>query len=214
MEENKNKNEEEKDNKNQKVIRLKIIALGESTVGKSCFILQYTQNIFQEIFISTIGVEYHSKFLEIDNKKYRIDFFDTAGQERYNSISSNSIKRAHGALLMYDITNKKSFEKISEWMKSIMEYKDETFPIILIGNKCDLKERRQVSEEEGKQKANNYKIDFMETSVKENINVDKAALAIINKVIEEQKDKLKKPDFSDTIELKKMKEKEKKKCKC
>ena len=210
MEEDKHKKEEQKD-KNEKAIKIKIMALGESTVGKTSFILKYTQNIFQEEFIATIGIDYHTKFLEIDNIKYRIDFFDTAGQEKYNSISSNSIKKADGVLLMYDITKKESYDKISKWMTSIKEYKDDNFPILLIGNKSDLEDERQITEEEGKQLANNYNIDFMEISIKENKNVDKAALAIINKVIEKQKDKLK--ECEDKIELKNVK-KEKKKCKC
>ena len=204
MEENEQKNKEEKDNKNEKTIKIKIMTLGESDVGKSCFIVQYTQNTFQEEYISTIGIEYYQKYLELDNKKYQISFFDTAGQEKFNSIASNSIKRANGILLMYDITKKQSYNRITEWMKSIMEYKDKDFPIIIVGNKSDLEEEREVTEEEGKQLLNmynDYNLDFKETSVKNNKNVEEAALALINKIIDKQKEKLK--ANADKVELNK-----------
>ena len=124
----------------------------------------------------------------------KIIFIDTAGQEKYNSIAANLIRNAEGIIVMYDITKYETFESISKWIESIKEIKGNdfpSFPFILVGNKCDLAEEREVEIEEGKEKAETYGFPFFETSNKDGTNVEKAALAIALKVYEKKKEEKK-----------------------
>ena len=209
--------------KNVKNEYIKILTLGESSVGKTSFILRYTENTFSEIYLTTMGIDFKTKIIKLKNKKtYSVLFYDTAGQEKYRSISLNVIKNAQGVILMYDITNKKSFESITRWMESIREIKGNYFPIILLGNKCELEEKRVVSKNDAEQLAQKYGIELFEISNKAGINVDEAGLCMINKVVEE-KEKANNliKDFEvlndkDIIKLDKnlYKEKHKQKCNC
>ena len=134
------------DGDNSSYEKINLLALGNSKVGKTCFILRYCEEKFSESYITTIGLDYSFKNVILpNNKKLKICFYDTAGQERYNS--------SNGILLMYDITEKKSFDAIPQWIKSILDVKGENFPMILIGNKSDLNEKRQVQKEEGEKEA-------------------------------------------------------------
>ena len=173
-------------NKDKNIEKINILTLGDSSVGKTSFILRYTEEAFTEVYLSTMGIDYKSKILKINNKKYMVIFFDTAGQEKYRSISFNVIKNAHGVILMYDITNKSSFDSITKWMGDIRNAKGNDFPVLLLGNKIDNEEKRQVSKNQGEQLAQQYGIDFFETSNKVGTNINESSLAIINKIIEER----------------------------
>ena len=168
--------------------RINIIILGNSEVGKTCFILRYTENKFQSVYLATIGTDFKVKTVKIKNKQYNLFFYDTTGQEKFRSIPLNSIKNAHGIILMYDITNKTSFESIPNWIKSIEDEKGKDFPLIILGNKIDKNEERVISEEEGIKLANEYGIEFYEISNKENINVNESGMALINKILLRQKE--------------------------
>ena len=167
----------------EKEEKLNLITLGNSAVGKTSYILKYTENNFQPVYLTTIGVDFKSKEITLNDKKYKIIFYDTTGEERFRSIAVNTVKNAHGIVLMYDITKKKTFEDISLWMKGIKEIKPDNFPIILIGNKCDLKEEREVKTTDGENLANEYNIGFYETSNKDGINIEESCLNLINRVI-------------------------------
>ena len=188
---------------------IKIYTLGNSTVGKTSFILRFTEDYFNNAYIQTIGIDYQTKIITLNGKTYSVNFYDTAGQERYKSISVNSIKWADGILLMYDITNKKSFDAIPQWMKDIIENKGINFPIILIGNKCDLEDEREVTKDEGEQLAKNYGVSFFETSNKDDVNIKNVGTELINQIIQirekKRTDLLKEFDFllveKDTFEL-------------
>ena len=176
---------EEKEEKQEKI---NIFALGNTTVGKTSYIIKYTENTFQQVYLTTTGLDYKTKTIILpNNKEYILFFYDTAGEERFRSIAFNSIKNADGILLFYDITDKSSFESISSWMKSIYDAKEKNFPIILLGNKCDLKEERAVTKEEGKQKANQYGCSFYEISNKDRINIEEPSKELLDKIIEYQK---------------------------
>ena len=129
------------------------MTLGNSEVGKTCYILKYTENVFQELYLTTVGIDFKIKTETINNKQYKLFLYDTTGQEKYKSIALNIIRNAQGIILMYDITNKKSFESIPEWIKSIRDSKGENFPMILLGNKLDKEDIRVISEKEGKELA-------------------------------------------------------------
>ena len=173
-------------NKEKKIEKLNILTLGDSSVGKTSFILRYTEETFTEVYLSTLGIDYKSKIIKLKNKKYCVIFFDTAGQEKYKAISFNIIKNAHGVILMYDITNKSSFDAITRWMGDIQNEKGNDFPIVLLGNKLDKEEKRKVSKNEGEQLAQQYGIGFFEISNKDGTNIHEASLYIINKIIEER----------------------------
>ena len=168
--------------KKEKIDKINIITLGNSSVGKTSLIQRYVDEIFEDTF-ATIGfnTKFKTKILS-NGEKLKVFFYDTSGQEKYNSLSFNYIKNCHGILLMYDISNKKSFIKIKDWLNNIFEHKDKDFPILLLGNKCDLEEKREVTKEEGDQLAKELKLNFYETSNKDNINIEKAITELIEMV--------------------------------
>ena len=166
----------------EKIDKINIITLGNSSVGKTSLIQRYVDEIFKDT-LATIGfnTKFKTKILS-NGEKLKVFFYDTSGQEKYNSLSFNYIKNCHGILLMYDISKKESFLKIKDWLKNIFEHKDKDFPILLLGNKCDLEEKREVTKEEGDQLAKELKLNFYETSNKDNINIEKAITELIEMV--------------------------------
>ena len=168
--------------KKEKIDKINIITLGNSSVGKTSLIQRYVDEIFEDTF-ATIGfnTKFKNKILS-NGEKLKVFFYDTSGQEKYNSLSFNYIKNCHGILLMYDISKKESFIKIKDWLNNIFEHKDKDFPILLLGNKCDLEEKREVTKEEGDQLAKELKLNFYETSNKDNINIEKAITELIEMV--------------------------------
>jgi len=150
---------------------LKILTIGESAVGKTCILLRFTDNQFLMNHITTIGIDYKSKKITSGQYSVKLKIWDTAGQERFRNITKQYYKGADGILLVYDITDRNSFEKIKDWMKQIQENTiKEQIGIVLLGNKCDL-EDRQVSLEEGQNIAKEYGILFWETSAFKDKNI-------------------------------------------
>ena len=152
---------------------LKYIIIGDSAVGKSNLLLRFAQNDFKSEYQLTIGVEFGAKNIDINNKKYRLQIWDTAGQENYRSITRAYYKNSVCAILVYDITNRDSFEHISNWIEDCLSQSPKTVFMVLVGNKSDLNEQRKVSLEEGQQMAKNNNMMFFETSAKSGANVDK-----------------------------------------
>ena len=164
-----------------------IMTLGNSEVGKTSFILRFVENTFQPSYLSTVGIDYKDKIINIHDKEYKLIFYDTAGQEKYRSLAPNLIKKAHGIIIIYDITNKASFDSIPEMMRIVNEEKGNDFPMILVGNKIDLEQAREIETEKGKLLAEENGIEFFEVSSKEGINVQEAGLGIVNKILEKRK---------------------------
>lgn len=152
---------------------LKYIIIGDAAVGKSNLLLRFSQNDFKSEYQLTIGVEFGAKNIEINNKKYRLQIWDTAGQENYRSITRAYYKNSVCALLVYDITNRDSFEHLSSWIEDCLAQSPKTVFMVLVGNKSDLSEKRKVTTEEGQQMAKNHNMLFFETSAKTGDNVDK-----------------------------------------
>ena len=148
---------------------LKILIIGDSNVGKTSILLQYTSNFFQETHIATIGVEFKLKEIMLDNIEYKLNIWDTAGQERFKAITKSFFKAADGIVFVYDVTNKPSFVNIKNWIKDA-ESKANDFKIIIVGNKIDLNDSREVSFEEGKNLAKKKNCPFFESSAKDKIN--------------------------------------------
>ena len=167
----------------------KLIVVGDSGVGKSCMLRVLKGDGFNEDSKPTVGVEFCSKNYNLEEHEIKVQIWDTAGQERYFTITSSYYKGAKGCALVYDIANKETFNNVGKWMQQSRDNGDEGLITILIGNKNDLGDSgvRQVEIEEGKKFAEENKMMFMETSAKENINIEKAFSILVEKVYKSNK---------------------------
>ena len=152
----------------------KILLLGNSDVGKSSLILRYVDQVWSDTFVPTIGVDFKVKTLELQNKQIKMQIWDTAGQERFRNVISSYFRGAHGILLIYDVTNRDSFKNLESWLIEIEKNASENVLKILIGNKNDLVDDKEIKTEEGQAFANRNGMQFIETSAKENTNVTEA----------------------------------------
>ncbi|EGD81061.1 small GTP binding protein RAB8 [Salpingoeca rosetta] len=152
----------------------KLLLIGESGVGKTCVLFRFSDDAFNASFISTIGIDFKIRTIELDDKKIKLQIWDTAGQERFRTITTAYYRGAMGIMIVYDITNPKSFDNVKNWIKNIEENASEDVELMLLGNKCDMEESRAVSKEQGEKLASDYGIPFLETSAKANINVEEA----------------------------------------
>ncbi|KAK9152343.1 hypothetical protein Syun_010652 [Stephania yunnanensis] len=146
-------------------------------VGKSCLLLQFTDKRFQPVHDLTIGVEFGARMITIDNKPIKLQIWDTAGQESFRSITRSYYRGAAGALLVYDITRRETFNHLASWLEDARQHANANMTIMLIGNKCDLAHRRAVSTEEGEQFAKENGLIFMEASAKTAQNVEEAFIS-------------------------------------
>ncbi|XP_053119039.1 ras-related protein Rab-2B isoform X2 [Hemicordylus capensis] len=170
----------------------KYVIIGDTGVGKSCLLLQFTDKRFTAIHDLTIGVEFGARMINIDNNKIKLQIWDTAGQESFRSITRSYYRGAAGALLVYDITRRETFNHLTSWLEDARQHSSSHMVIMLIGNKSDLENRRAVMREEGEAFAQEYGLIFMETSAKTASNVEEAFLytakAIFRKIQEGQFD--------------------------
>ncbi len=160
----------------------KIVLVGDQFVGKTNIMSKYLKNEFHEDSKSTVGVEFGSKQFIIENHKIKAQIWDTAGQERYKSITSAYYKGAKGVFVIYDISNKNSFDSIDSWVNDVKATADKRLTVVIIGNKCDLEEQRQITTQEGEQKATKLEAAFFETSALLGQNLDKAFEMMINEI--------------------------------
>ena len=161
----------------------KLIIVGDTNVGKTNIMSKYIKDQFNFNSKSTIGVEFGTKILTIENKKIKAQIWDTAGQERYKSITSAYYKGAKGALVVYDITNKFTFESVDKWVQDLNSYGDKNLTLLLVGNKSDLEEKRQVNKEDGEEKAKSFGLGFIETSACSGDNIDQAFDIMLKEVL-------------------------------
>lgn len=161
----------------------KLILIGDSGVGKSNILTRYVRDEFKSDTKSTVGVEFGSKRVTINNTKIKAQIWDTAGQERYRSITSTYYKGSIGAFIVYDISQRSSFEGIDRWYNEMKNYSDPNISIILVGNKCDLEDKREVSKEAGQSKAKALGMPFFETSALMNIQIDLAFNDLIEDIL-------------------------------
>ena len=170
---------------NKKEIKYKILVLGDQAVGKTCFLLKYTNDSFNEMNLSTVGVEVYPKEVTLENgKKVLAQIWDTAGQERFRSICKNYYKGAQGIILMFEVINKESFKNVKSWLDLLKNEVSEKVSIILVGNKIDLENKREVSKEEGEEMAKKYGLSYFETSAKTGDNIQNCCYFLIKKVDE------------------------------
>nr|XP_022306678.1 ras-related protein Rab-8A-like isoform X1 [Crassostrea virginica] len=156
------------------VIRVKLMLIGDTAVGKTSILVRFIKEVFDPIFITTIGIDFKIRTIELDGKKIKLQIWDTAGQERFRTITTAYYRGAMGIMLVYDITNEKSFENIRNWIRNIEEHASQDVDKMILGNKCDMNDKRVVSKEKGESLAIEHGIKFMETSAKASINVEEA----------------------------------------
>ena len=167
----------------------KVIIIGDTSVGKSNILTRYIKDEFSLNTKSTVGVELGIKFLKIKNINTKIQIWDTAGQERYRAITSSYFKGSNGCFIVYDITNETSFDNIEKWYEQIQSETSKEIPIVLVGNKCDLENERKVPTEKAKEKAENLKCAFFETSALKGLNIDKIFEELVNTIYEKTANK-------------------------
>ena len=161
----------------------KVLILGDSSVGKTCFLLKYTDKVFNEVYMSTIGLDYRLKTLTLKNgKKVKLQIWDTAGQDRFRTITKNYYKGANGIILIYDVTNTETYDNVENWISQIKEEASPNVVIYLVGNKVDMEDKRKVSTEEGQKIADDNNLPFIETSAKSDININETFDNLVEKM--------------------------------
>ena len=165
-------------------ITLKLLIVGGSGVGKTNFLNMFLNNKFNQNYFSSTGIDLQNKIMNIKNKKVRIQIWDTAGQEKYKSITKNLFLKVMGALVLYDITNEESFTKLKEWVELIKEECGRHIKILIIGNKSDLESQRAIDKEDAMKYANEEKVQYIECSSKTGENVEKAIIMLSEKILE------------------------------
>mmetsp|Transcript_15378 Transcript_15378/g.35342 ORF Transcript_15378/g.35342 Transcript_15378/m.35342 type:complete len:209 (-) Transcript_15378:35-661(-) len=163
---------------------VKLLTVGNSGVGKSCLILRYTTNKFSTSYITTIGIDFKTKRIDIGGKSVQLDIWDTAGQERFQTITLSYLRGAKGIMLVYDVTDVASFEQTRSWMKSIRAHGDADVNVVLVGNKVDLETKRKVSTAEGQALAKEMGVPFFELSARKNVGVDEAFQCLAEKALD------------------------------
>ncbi|KAG2392314.1 hypothetical protein C9374_012566 [Naegleria lovaniensis] len=163
----------------------KILIIGDMGVGKSCILLRFSENQFNVSHVSTIGVDFKIKNMEKKGKKVKLQIWDTAGQERFRTITTSYYKGAQGVIMVYDITQRKSFENLNLWLNDVKQYADPNVSLILVGNKVDLEDQRQVTESEANEWAQRVGIHTcLQTSAKDSVNVDQAFEKMVDGIFE------------------------------
>ncbi|KAL3753819.1 ras-related protein RABE1c isoform X2 [Eucalyptus grandis] len=158
---------------------IKLLLIGDSGVGKSCLLLRFSDGSFTTSFITTIGIDFKIRTVELDGKRIKLQIWDTAGQERFRTITTAYYRGAMGILLVYDVTDESSFNNIRNWIRNIEQHASDNVNKILVGNKADMDEsKRAVPTSKGQALADEYGIKFFETSAKTNLNVEEVFFSI------------------------------------
>ncbi|OAY43160.1 ras-related protein RABA4d [Manihot esculenta] len=160
----------------------KVVLIGDSAVGKSQLLARFARNEFCVESKATIGVEFQTKTLSMDNKTVKAQIWDTAGQERYRAVTSAYYRGAVGAMLVYDMTKRQSFDHMARWLEELRGHADKNIVVMLIGNKCDLESLRAVPVEDAQEFAQRENLFFMETSALEATNVETAFLTVLTEI--------------------------------
>ena len=168
-------------------VKYKIMVLGESKVDKTSLIKRYTKDQFGGVYLTTVGMDFQDKIIEIEDKKVRLQIWDTAGQERFRNVTKSYFQSSQGLVLVYDITDRESFEKLNFWVDNIKNFAPENAKFILVGNKCDLANERKVSYEEGENYAKNLNIKFFEASARDGTNVNELFFYLANEIYQDNK---------------------------
>ena len=149
----------------------KILLIGNPSVGKSSIFTQFIETNYSDLSMSTIGIDFKIKTIKVDNKYIKLQIWDTAGQDRFKTLTNSYYRGSHGIIIVFDITNRKSFIDLQNWLNDIYRYSENTYKII-VGNKLDLDDQRKIHYKEAKEFADSLGLIYIEISAKDNINVD------------------------------------------
>ncbi|KAK4705818.1 hypothetical protein P7C70_g388, partial [Phenoliferia sp. Uapishka_3] len=156
----------------------KMLLIGDSGVGKSCLLLRFCDDAWTPSFITTIGIDFKIRTIELEGKRIKLQIWDTAGQERFRTITTAYYRGAMGILLVYDVTDERSFNNIRTWHANVEQHASEGVNKVLIGNKCDWTDKKVITEQQGQELADELGLRYLETSAKTNINVEEAFFAL------------------------------------
>lgn len=162
----------------------KLLLIGDSGVGKSCLLIRFADDTYTESYISTIGVDFKIRTIELEGKTVKLQIWDTAGQERFRTITSSYYRGAHGIIIVYDVTDQESFDNVKQWLHEIDRYATDDVNKLLVGNKSDLTSKKVVTYEAAKEFADSVGMEFLETSAKNATNVEKAFMAMATQIKE------------------------------
>ncbi|KAE8210160.1 hypothetical protein CF319_g2114 [Tilletia indica] len=160
----------------------KLLLIGDSGVGKSCLLLRFADDSYSESYISTIGVDFKIRTIELEGKTVKLQIWDTAGQERFRTITSSYYRGAHGIIVVYDVTDQDTFANVKQWLQEIDRYACEGVNKLLVGNKSDLTNKKVVEYNVAKEFADQLSIPFLETSAKSAQNVEQAFLTMAKQI--------------------------------
>ncbi|XP_015791906.1 ras-related protein Rab-10 [Tetranychus urticae] len=161
----------------------KLLLIGDSGVGKTCILFRFSDDAFNSTFISTIGIDFKIKTIELRGKRIKLQIWDTAGQERFHTITTSYYRGASGIMLVYDITNLKSFDSVAKWLRTIDEHANEDVEKMILGNKCDMEDKRIIPREKAEAVAREHGIRFLETSAKSNLNINQAFMELAEAIL-------------------------------
>ena len=163
------------------------LLLGDTEVGKTCLINRYTNGVFREEYISTVGIDFYTKQEEINNKTVQVKIWDTVGQERFRALTPSFLRNAEGVVIVFDVTSQESFDNVKGWINSIKSNIGENvIPIIIVGNKIDMENMREISKEDGNKTASENGFKYFETSAKTGKGVDEAFKELVNQILDIQ----------------------------
>ena len=181
---------------------IKLLTLGDTTVGKSSIVLRFSDDQFDDTIFSTIGIDFKTKFMKVKDSTVKVLIWDTAGQEKFQNVAKSYYKGANGVLLVYDITNRKSFERVEFWLKELKENnKIDDLYLYLVGNKKDLEGKRMISTDEGKKYAEDNNINFTEVSAKTGEGVREVFDNVLNGALDKIKKDIEKDDGEEKVRL-------------
>ena len=188
---------------------IKILVVGDSTVGKTNFIRMFIENKFNQNYMTTSGIDLKTSNIEIKNKKIRVQLWDTAGQEKYRAITTNLFLKVQGVLIVYDITNEETFNNLKSWVKSIKDECGKQMQMLIVGNKNDLEEQRVIDKNIAIEYAKEEKLEYIETSSKTGDNIQKAITLLCEKILDNTELT---NDFSFTLDATSLSQKNKSRC--
>jgi Ras-related protein Rab-1A len=166
---------------------LKLLLIGDSGVGKSCLMLLFADDSCKWSYIGTIGIDFKVQTIQLDGKTVKLQIWDTAGQERFRTISANYYRGAHGIIVVYDVTNRESYNNVKQWMQEIDRYGNKKVNLLIVGNKCDLTADKVVDYTTAKEYVDQLGITFMEVSAKNATNVEKAFVTMAAEIKDKDK---------------------------
>jgi len=199
---------------------MKVILIGDSGVGKSALLMRFSEDTFSQSFINTVGIDFKIKTMIVDDKKVKLQIYDTAGQERFRTITAAYYRGAQGVMLVYDVTDPQSFKNVRDWTAGMLEHVDQNVcKMIVVGNKCDLEDKKEVTEAKGHMLADEFGFKFIETSAKNGLRVDDAFMILVRDIksrieSEAPKKESSKVDLTTTADEKSGGDTPKKSCRC